>query len=552
MVGENMAENRETLTFAEQLGPIRKSLTAGRPEVKPVVQVTCQLAGATVDIAVQAARTVILDWLRNQQGVRSIPDRAWTGEPFEVDATQDRPVAVEASDAIWAMRYDNPNEQVPGRIFRTEAIIGWTEKEALLGVRLSVISREWNIPFFRTVPRIVSELADRPGLTDYGFPLSTRPWQLRNEDDIGRLVVLLENEHRSRPVFVVSLDGQGTSPIDAEWLAIRTAGLAHVVTIPSDLSWALSEEVGDRLSVYGGALRTYNPGFDRLTSRFEQHQIATRHWIRQRFATDRDFLGILVARAIDSSVTRSDLEDRLPSFARVRDAVAARRLAQAKRSSASDAEIIKLYEQENTTLREDRDQALDLASATDKDLQEARRELERVEGRLFQYQQRVTQLESVMAARLQTEDVEIPDNLSDVDGWVAKFFAGKVHLLPRAIRGARRSTYFDIPLVYQCLQLLAGEYRDMRLGNVEKSTLEERCRDLKIEINSTGDRARLMQWPEDYEVVWGNGVRFLDMHVKKGTTHDPSRSLRIYFFWDPDEEQIVIGHLTDHLTNDFT
>lgn len=547
-----MSEPGKARSFVEQLGPIRKSLTAGRPEVKPIVQVTCQLVGKTVPEAVEAARTVILDWLRNHQGVRSIPDRAWTGEAFEVDASQDRPVAVEASDAIWAMRYDNPNEQVPGRIFRTEAIIGWRESEALLGVRLSVISREWNIPFYKTVPRIVSELVERPGLTDYGYPLTTRPWQLVNEEDVGSLVQLLESDRRSRPVFVVSLDGQGSSFIDAEWLAIRTAGLAHVVTIPSNLSWALSAEIGDRLSVYGGAIRTYHPGFDRSTSRFEQHQIATPSWIRQRFARDRDFLGVLVARSIDLSVSGTDLEDRLPSFSSVRDAVAARRLKQAKRGSASDAEIIKLYERENAALREDRDQALDLAAGTDKELQEARKELERVEGRLFQYQQRVAQLESAMAARSQSEDVDIPGTLSDVDGWVARYFAGRLHLLPRAIRGARRSVYGDVPLVYQCLQLLGSRYREMRLGNVDKAIIDGLCRELKIEISSTGDRARLMQWPEDYEIPWSGGVRFLDTHVKKGTAHDPARSLRIYFFWDPDEEQVVVGHMTDHLTNDMT
>jgi hypothetical protein len=43
------------------------------------------------------------------------------------------------------------------------------------------------------------------------------------------------------------------------------------------------------------------------------------------------------------------------------------------------------------------------------------------------------------------------------------------------------------------------------------------------------------------------------MHLKNGgNTRDPMRCLRIYFFWDDDEQQVVVGSLPAHLENHMT
>jgi len=107
--------------------------------------------------------------------------------------------------------------------------------------------------------------------------------------------------------------------------------------------------------------------------------------------------------------------------------------------------------------------------------------------------------------------------------------------------------YEDIELVCRCLLLLAGPYRDVRLGLMAQGDLDNRCAGLGVEISSTGNRASLMQWRDQYEVLWRRERRFLDMHLKKGSSHDPRLCLRIYFFWDDDLEHVVVGYLTDHL-----
>ena len=75
---------------------------------------------------------------------------------------------------------------------------------------------------------------------------------------------------------------------------------------------------------------------------------------------------------------------------------------------------------------------------------------------------------------------------------------------------------------------------------------------LAVEVSPTGDQATLMQWREQYEVLWGGKRRFLECHLKRGNSREPRNCLRIYFFWDEDDELIVVGHLPSHLTNEQT
>jgi hypothetical protein len=41
---------------------------------------------------------------------------------------------------------------------------------------------------------------------------------------------------------------------------------------------------------------------------------------------------------------------------------------------------------------------------------------------------------------------------------------------------------------------------------------------------------------------------FLEWHLQKGTSRDPSRDLRIYFFWDEEDEEVIVGFLTNRIT----
>lgn len=522
--------------------------TRGRPEVRPVVQVTCELHGDDPETVVGRARTQILMWLRDKQGIRGMPPGAWDGAPFEMDAAQGRPVSVESFDHVWALRYDNPGEGPHGRIWRTEAIVGRAGNAGLVGVRLTTITREWGVPIIRSVPRIVADLAENPGLRDYGVQLGVISSHVQSDRDVEELVALLEEPRRTRPVIVISENGDGMRLVDADQLASRTAGLAHVMTISEEATWELSHLLGKRLSVYGQGIRTYFPGFDRTDSLFDEHPLATSQWLQRRFSDPRVFVLLLANQAIDASVTGVDLEARLPSFSKIREWVIARRLEAARKEKVPEELQLKLYEESNASLEEAlriRDGDLENARLDHLRLEEERDEAMRLARNL---RARIAFLEQALKARSIAEEVEYPEGYDELDEWVNRHLGERVTLLSRAARAVKKSAFEDVRLLCDALRLLAGPYRNMRRGELARSEFERECAELGVEVSPTGDETSLMRWREDYEVSWGKGRRLLDLHLKKGTSREPKNCLRIYFFWDDDGEQVVVGYLPGHLT----
>lgn len=70
-------------------------------------------------------------------------------------------------------------------------------------------------------------------------------------------------------------------------------------------------------------------------------------------------------------------------------------------------------------------------------------------------------------------------------------------------------------------------------------------RDRCTSTNDEQGDAYFVRWP------YSDSPRcFLGMHLRNtGNTRDPARCLAIYFFWDPDTLQVVVGWLPSHLPN---
>jgi hypothetical protein len=55
-----------------------------------------------------------------------------------------------------------------------------------------------------------------------------------------------------------------------------------------------------------------------------------------------------------------------------------------------------------------------------------------------------------------------------------------------------------------------------------------------------------------YNVLYGGRQRQLDQHLRKGGGRDPRYVMRVYFFWDDDQQMAVVGWLPGHLDNTLT
>jgi hypothetical protein len=145
----------------------------------------------------------------------------------------------------------------------------------------------------------------------------------------------------------------------------------------------------------------------------------------------------------------------------------------------------------------------------------------------------------------------IPDNYEIMPEWVEQYLSGRLVLHSRVKRNLKTSVYEDVHLVYEALLLLAVSYRNMRLGEPESREMWEfGLIRLGLDCDRSISKVRAGQEGDDYYVKYPLGQdqnRFLEFHLRKGTTRDARYCLRIYFFWDEDEKQVVVGWLPSHL-----
>jgi len=519
------------------------------PEVRPVVQVTCELAGTDADEAIRLARRELLAWFE-EKGVRNLPTVAHDGAAFEIDATEGMPISVEAFDGVWAARFDTADGRINGRLWRTEVILGKLGTRPLVGVRLTAISPVPGIPLRPSVPRVVRRLVKTPGLIDYGARITEKAWFVDTEYDVDQLLTLLENPRRTRPVHVVCEDAEGVPLVDPTELAQRMAGLSHVVHLSAQGATCLKRRLGPELAVWGPALRTYTPGFTQGCAP-TNHPFATLNTLRERFDSERDFIGAIEVQAIDTSVLQADLESRLPSFSRVRQWVQKRRLLTAREENLDDKQLLALYTESNQNLlNEIKEHEAHIESLQMRELEWAD-ERDEIVNETRNLRSRIAFLEEALKARAVNEVINYPANYDGTAEWAAAHFADKLVLLARAERSLKKAVFDDLPLLCDCLKLLAGPYRDMRLGNLCRSEFDARCLELGVTLTKSGD-ASAARYPNEYYVQHRKQRRALDLHLKRGTSRDQAKCLRIYFFWDEEESRVMIGHLPGHLTTAYS
>ncbi len=78
---------------------------------------------------------------------------------------------------------------------------------------------------------------------------------------------------------------------------------------------------------------------------------------------------------------------------------------------------------------------------------------------------------------------------------------------------------------------------------------------LGLELGGSISEGRAGAEGKTYFVKWplhGVGEEFLESALKKGSNKDERYTLRIYFFWDDESRQVVVGSLPGHLINRMT
>lgn len=518
------------------------------PVRRPVVQVVANLKKSSVSAPASAATAIrtVLSWLENKQGLQ-LPAHAYKGESFEIDASEGQPLSVERFGNCWSLQYDKIDPTVPGRIWRTETTIAHDDSTAIVGVRLAVIDMSPAADFVRSVPRLIGDLIRNPGLREYGVDLGESPDFVYSDGELSSFISILQSSRRTRPIVLFSESPEVDALGEANDAAQKLAGLAHVFVISEFQTSRLANAIGKEFSVWNGAIRTYNPGFNPQVDEVTQHPPATREWLKRRFGSFERFIGVLVSSFAERTVRTSKLEEALPPFRAIRQASIQSRIAGLSAVVGKRTEREELLELEvsllNQQVREKKEE-FDLADAEVKRIEAER---DRYRGQLTSLRGKIERLEKELGE--QALRIEYPDDFDGLEEWVVHNFAGRLILLNRAYRSARKSGFLDVGLVFKCLERLARGYVDARRQGHPVDSLFD---DIGVHLERTGDPSTLSQWKEEYFVPIRGKNEFLEWHLKKGSDKKEENTLRIYFLYDDEDEVVVVGHLPSHLTNSMT
>jgi len=492
----------------------------------------------------ETARREVLKWVKNQAG-GWLPKEALDHQSFDHLAGGRNCSGirmVDDSTDIWAIRSDRPDRHVAQRVWTTESTIGHLQSEApRIGVRSLVSSPEDKLAIAPAVPGFLRQIAAICPLRSGPLDLSDAPWVVGSEEDAERLIEILVDPQRELPVFALTVpdDPRNESPLlDPVSLAQTTLGIASVVVIPAQFTWALTERFGKRLSVFGGAVRVYLPGFSEDANPYGGHELILREEIST--ATDAEKAGNWMRRlAASESITRVRLGRGVLSFTAVRQQSLDLSRSRLEYEGASDTDQLVAAQKQINLLKGDLRQALDAQQWFSDEHKVAEDRAKTAEAQLTAAEFRIRQLTDQLKARGEAPDTNIPlpscwDAFAD---WCEQHLVGRLLLSPRARREVKSPLFQEVSVAARCLLWLANDYRERRLGGgdgglrfpFESGIRNDRC----------GADGFLFDWQgKRYNVEW---------HVKNGgNTRAPALCLRIYYFWDDASQQVIIASMPAH------
>lgn len=498
-------------------------------------------AEASLDLV----RNQVLRWVNKRCG--PLPEEAWEYRPFEKisGGVNAHCVSVrQAATDFWALRADDLDKSVPGRVWSTEITIGQTgDQSVAFSCRLLVSAAQENFTFTPAVPGVVRQIADEFPLRNGGLLLRAEEILVDDPSALDALVSRIEDPQRLLPIVVFSIpDGATEAPLKVKALATKLVGLAQLVTVTSECAWRLTEALGKQRSIFGGGFRTYQPGFSTAETPYRHPLVVSQH-LQTGEQRERAVANLSIALARQSTLG-SRLGKDVLTFSNVRRLISRTQSesnqaegsyvgtqSQPTAASSGEAETQRL-KAENKDLWDELEAAEQQHAKEVEDLIEeqskAEKRAEEAEFNLIAAKSRIDQLTQVLETRGYGVEVDIvaPDDWSEFADWVDRNFAGQVALTPRARKEIKKALFTDIGCACRSIAWLAENTSAANNEILEAGVTNARC---------GGDSYPVTWQGQSYEVEW---------HIKNGNSRAPERCLRIYYFWDG--EQVVVTHMPSH------
>ena len=513
---------------------------------REILRVTAGLGGDADDRSAAKARKEVLKWVRRRVGA-PLPRAAWQYGDFEkhMGGRDCRAIRiVDEGRDLWAIRANDPDKTVARRVWATEIFIGHENAQsARFGLRLLASAPEGDPLIVETaVPGILRQLAEECGLYQGATHLTTQPWIVESKDDTQHLIDILLDPSRREPVFVLSVPSGAARPfvplMDPAQLARALIGIARTVVLPDRFTWDLTERLGKKLSAFGGAIRAYLPGFTEDTDPYS-HPL----FLAERLSRQPDAHKISVAlrqMAAAVSLRKIRLGHDVLSFSSVQTHSLAARNARLDHENATAEKKLEAAQAEIRILKESLKRSEEEQNwyAEQHDVEKNRADEFEKKWKIAKY--RNQQLTTQLANHSDKPDsnLPLPDKWENFSDWCETHLSGRVELSPRASREVKAPSFGDVAMAGRCLLWLANDYRHARIHG------------------STGDLRRPIENGLRNDQCGGDAFKFdwrgkrvdVEWHIKNGgNTREPSRCLRIYYFWDEADEQVVIASMPAHI-----
>ena len=526
-------------------------------------QLLAQLGSEKIsgDEAFERASNIIYEWAKRKYS------SIFRQMPYFKETLDDRRdgneigIIYEPENNLFIFRGAHPDAHTPGRLWTTDVQISKHDAVYYFAARLSVTSLQScneEVPY--SCPTFIRDIINTIGLFDI-IQISDKPHFISTQDDAQHFVDFLESTSRFMPVLLLSpcyyednAEHNGYTA-NAYQIAKHLRGVAHVFCTTIETNDYLRDQIGSQWIPYNGAVRTYYPNLSFSESDLYQHPLLTPQQIQFRKANDNDQSGSWI-RDVETHIQLYSVRQRVPwqecgmlfYLSAHQELIKKQRIA----SVQSEEQLIALYEEQINQMQKQCDESLAIADAYANDYENAIAENEQLRQQFNRLKGQISTLRSALESALVQqgqETIPIYNSYSEMAAWIDQYYADKLLLHPRAKRSLKNACYEDVPLVYKCLSLLATSYYDYRMGLITYDDFRTAYKNIDSGLEESGaitDIAAGMEG-ETYFVQYKGQKHKLDRHLTKGNDKDKRYCLRIYFFWDSQEQLVVIGDLPHHL-----
>lgn len=520
--------------------------------------------GFTADNTFTYVNNIIHSWVRNKFADERIPRYPkswnWSGVSRSIDIYHNYDKRLYCVKAIHA------DEEVANRMWTVEASVTVRADRVILASRTLYTAEDKERDYrLCNPPGFVSKIARRCLLCDSEETLD----QLHNittEEELDKLFFIVTDKKRVFPVIVISEDQSQDQDvkflqsqeegyhIDGTKLADSLRLIAHVYYLPLQYQNRWAEMMTKKWGVENGAVRTYNPGFDideEESMTPLDHPVAFPRNILPMSYINEEGKEIIAGHAFRHILTHGIKRDNMyrkfqweESGVKFQHQIAKEADIEAEKS----VDDLKLAVQ---MLKDEIEKKDSDYSQLDEFNNELLTELKKRKSENVINLQRIIDLENQLKEYRAFIPVEYPKDYKSIPDWVAQQFAGRVELHKKALKCLKDNPiYPDIELLCKSIEFLGKEYYEMKTGRLDIKECESVKLSLGIENTLTGSVASAGRQGDAYYVDYNGRRRRLEMHIKGGksmNSSEPGERFRIYYFWDDDDQRVIIGYLPDHL-----